>query len=486
LLTAVDLNGTTVLVLGLGETGLAMAKWLAGRGARLRVADTRERPPGADELRALLPAVELHLGEWRDATFEGADLIAISPGLSRGIAQVQRALARGVPVIGDVELFARSLPQPDSSQPRPRILAITGTNGKTTVTSLTGALCRAAGLDVEVAGNISPAVLDALASRETKVKQGGKPAEAWVLELSSFQLESTESLAADAATMLNLSEDHLDRHAGMGEYGAAKRRIFQGAGVQVLNRDDPASLAMALPGRRVISFGLDAPRVYGGEDDFGLMEVGGERWLAHGKTSLLAIKDLRIAGLHNAANALAALALAHAIGLAVSGERGQPLLQALKEFRGLPHRVELVRELDGVRYYDDSKGTNVGSTVAALKGLGGQEAGKVVLIAGGEGKGQDFSPLREPVSTAARRVILIGLDAPLIEAALAGAGVPLERAGSMEAAIHLAAQHACPGDAVLLSPACASFDMFRNYKHRGEVFNAAVQALPAASGGGHA
>jgi UDP-N-acetylmuramoylalanine--D-glutamate ligase len=479
----VDLNGTTVLVLGLGETGLAMAKWLAGRGAKLRMADTREHPPGADEVQALLPAAEIHLGAWRDAVFQGVDLIAISPGLPREIPQVQRALARGVPVVGDVELFARSLPQADTSRRRPRILAITGTNGKTTVTSLAGALCRAAGLDVEVAGNISPAVLDALARREAAISNGGKPAQAWVLELSSFQLESTESLAADAATMLNLSEDHLDRHAGMDEYGAAKQRIFQGTGVQVLNRDDPASLAMALPGRRVISFGLDAP---GGEDDFGLVLVNGERWLARGTTALVAAKDLRIAGLHNTANALAALALAHAIGLPVSGERGQPLLQALKNFRGLPHRVELVRELDGVRYYDDSKGTNVGSTVAALKGLGGHGEAKVVLIAGGEGKGQDFSPLREPVSTAARWVILIGRDAPLIEKSLAGVRVPVERAVSMEAAVQRAAALAHAGDAVLLSPACASFDMFRNYKHRGESFSAAVRALPQRQGGSHA
>lgn len=476
MLTAVDLNGITVLVLGLGETGMAMTKWLAGRGARLRVADTRERPPGADELRALLPAVELHLGEWRDAAFEGVDLIAISPGLPREIPQVQRALARGVPVVGDVELFAQSLP----SHARPRILAITGTNGKTTVTSLAGALCRAAGLDVEVAGNISPAVLDALAVREAAAKQGGRPAEAWVLELSSFQLESTESLAADAATMLNLSEDHLDRHPGMGEYGAAKKRIFQGAGVQVLNRDDPASLAMALPGRRVISFGLDAPR---GAEDFGLLEVKGANWLAQGTSPLMAVTELRIAGLHNAANALAALALAHAIGLPVSGERGQPLLQALRDFRGLPHRVELVGERGGIRYYDDSKGTNVGSTVAALNGLGGQGAGKVVLIAGGEGKGQDFSPLRAPVAAAARCVILIGRDAPLIEKSIAGARVPVEHAVSMEAAVQRAAALAHAGDAVLLSPACASFDMFLNYKHRGEVFAAAVQNL---DGGGHA
>jgi len=466
-----NVNGKKVLVLGLGETGLSMAKWLAGRGAHLRVADSRVQPPGLAELRAALPsslpAAELHLGDWRDHSFEDVDLIAISPGVPRSMPQVRRALEHGVPVIGDVELFAAALPAVGEPG-RPRVIAITGTNGKTTVTALTGAMCRAAGLDVEVAGNISPAVLDALAAREASKQKGDRTAEAWVLELSSFQLESTESLSADAAVMLNLTEDHLDHHGGMQAYGAAKARVFQGAGVQVLNRDDPASLAMAQHGRRIVTFGLNAPD--SDSTDFGLVDVNGEAWLAEGRDALIAAKDLHIAGRHNAANALAALALCRAIGLPRA-----PLLAALHEFRGLPHRVELVGVYAGVRYYDDSKGTNVGSTVAALAGLSDGKA-KVVLIAGGEGKGQDFSPLKAAAARAARAVVLIGRDAPLIERALAGSGVVVTHAADMEGAVSAAARHAQPGDAVLLSPACASFDMFRNYAHRGEVFRAVVEA----------
>ena len=460
-----------MLVLGLGETGLATAQWLAGRGARLRVADSREKPPGLGKLRAAVPTAELHLGHWQDASFRGIDLIVISPGVPRETPQVQRALAAGIPVVGDVELFAQAL----TALNRPHIIAITGTNGKSTVTALTGALCRAAGLDAEVAGNISPAVLHALAARE----KGGKAAGAWVLELSSFQLESTASLNASAATMLNLSEDHLDRYPGLREYAAAKARIFQyagaqGGGAQVLNRDDPASLAMAVPGRRIYTFGLDAPR---GSDDFGLIRDGGELWLAQGASALMAVRELCMAGLHNAANALAALALCRAIGV-----HGPALLPALREFRSLPHRVELVGERGGVRFYDDSKGTNVGSTVAALAGLAAPDVGegdraKVVLIAGGDGKGQDFSPLHAAVGQSARAVVLIGRDAALIARAIAGSGVTIENACSMEEAVRIARVLACPGDAVLLSPACASFDMFDNYKHRAEVFRAAVEAL---------
>jgi len=459
-----NVNGKRVLVLGLGETGLSMAKWLAGHGAHLRVADSRAQPPGLAELRAASqPAIELHLGDWRDDSFEDVDLIAISPGVSRAMPQVRRALERGVPVVGDVELFAGALPEA-RDQGRPQVVAITGTNGKTTVTALTGAMCRAAGLDAEVAGNISPAVLDALAAREAS----SRVAEAWVLELSSFQLESTATLSADVAVMLNLTEDHLDHHGDMRAYGAAKARVFQGAGVQVLNRDDPASLAMAQPGRRIVTFGLNAPD--SDSTDFGLVDINGEAWLAEGRDTLIAAKDLHLAGRHNAANALAALALCRAIGLPRA-----PLLAALREFRGLPHRVELVGERDGVRYYDDSKGTNVGSTVAALAGLADGKA-RVVLIAGGEGKGQDFSPLKDAAARAARAVVLIGRDAPLLEKALAGSGVPVTHAADMEFAVSAAASHAQPGDAVLLSPACASFDMFRNYAHRGEVFRAVVEA----------
>ncbi len=461
-----NVNGKRVLVLGLGETGLSMAKWLAGRGARVRVADSRATAPGLDALRAALPDAEVHLGGWHDASFAGVDLVAISPGISRSTPQVGRAIEAGMEVVGDVELFARALP-PSGAAGRPRILAITGTNGKSTVTALAGAMCRAAGLDAEVAGNISPAVLDALAAREAR----DVTAAAWVLELSSFQLESTSSLAPDAATVLNLTEDHLDRHGSMAAYGEAKARIFAGSGVQVLNRDDPASLAMARPGRACVTFGLDAPK---GQEHFGLVQKAGAPWLAQGAQPLMAAAALPIAGRHNAANALAALALCRAIGLPF-----EPLLEALRNFRGLPHRVEWVAEHAGVRFYDDSKGTNVGSTVAALSGLAGTgtqgDAARVVLIAGGEGKGQDFAPLRDAVVHAARAVVLIGRDAQLIRAAVGTTGVPVLSAASMEEAVVLAAGLARPGDAVLLSPACASFDMFRNYAHRGEVFQAAVR-----------
>jgi UDP-N-acetylmuramoylalanine--D-glutamate ligase len=463
-----ELKGAKVLVLGLGETGLSMGAWLAGRGARVSAADSRARPPRADELPSLLPGVAVHLGGFSDALFEGIDLIAISPGVPLADPAVARAVARGVPVAGDVELFARAVPRAGSHSPR--IVAITGTNGKSTVTALAGAMCRAAGVDCEVAGNISPAVLEAFARREAA---GALPG-AWVLELSSFQLETTRSLGADAATMLNLSEDHLDRYRSMEDYGAAKARVFQGGGVQVLNRDDPRSLAMALPGRPVATFGLDAPRR---DEDYGLVSEAGQTWLAQGAKRLMPLSEMKVAGLHNAANALAAIALCRAIGLSLDA-----LLPALREFRGLPHRVQLVGEADGVRFYDDSKGTNVGSTVAALAGLAGT-GGKVVLIAGGDGKGQDFSPLAPAVAAAGRGVVLIGRDGPAIEKALASTGVRTLRAANMREAVDLAADAARDGDAVLLSPACASFDMFRDYRHRGEAFATAVRGrLDAARG----
>jgi UDP-N-acetylmuramoylalanine--D-glutamate ligase len=459
-----DLAGKRVLVLGLGETGLSMARWLSRERADVRVADTRAAPPGLEQLRHALPAVAAECGNFTDRIFAGIDLVAISPGVPISDPAVRRASARGVPVVGDIELFAQAQP----GDPRPRILAITGTNGKSTVTALAGAMCAAAGLDCEVAGNISPAALDALRHR----RETGRDPEAWVLELSSFQLETTATLDVSAAAMLNMSEDHLDRYASIQEYAAAKARIFRGSGVQVLNRDDRWSSSMALPGRRTITFGLGVP---GSPGDFGLLERGGKLWLAQGSTALLAVTEMQLAGLHNAANALAALALCSAVGLPFA-----PLLEALSRFRGLPHRVELVGVKRGVRFYDDSKGTNVGSTVAALTGLSGTAHGKgakVVLIAGGEGKAQDFSPLKPAVKNAARAVVLIGRDAPCIERALEGSGVPVRLAGTMDEAVTLSASEAQPGDAVLLSPACASFDMFRNYKHRGEVFRDAVTRL---------
>lgn len=463
------LAGKQALVLGLGETGLSMARYLARRGARVRVADTREDPPGLAALDEKVPQAELVLGALSDACFAGVDFIAISPGVPLATPQVRAAAARGIPVAGDIELFAQALrARSDAARPAPPpVLAVTGTNGKTTVTALTGAMCRRGGLATEVAGNISPAALDAL----LRCEDAGHEPEVWVLELSSFQLETTRTLNPAAATVLNLSEDHLDRYDGIDAYARAKARIFRGEGIQVLNRDDSRSLRMAVAGRRQVSFGLDAPVR---AEDFGLLRVDGELWLAQGTTPLLALSELSIAGLHNAANALAALALARALDLHYT-----PLLAALREFKALPHRLEKVAEFDGVAYYNDSKGTNVGATVAALNGFAELAArgARVILIAGGEGKGQDFAPLAQAVSHHTRAVILIGRDADLIARAIGASGVAVQRAGSMEQAVAQARAQAQAGDAVLLSPACASFDMFRNYPHRGEVFAACVRNI---------
>jgi len=432
------LHGRRVLVLGLGDSGLSAARWIEHQGGQARVADTRDSPPRRKDFQG-----ELHLGPFARGLLEGVDLVCVSPGLSLEEEVIRAAVAADVPVLGDIELFAWHNRQP--------VLAITGTNGKTTVTSLTGHLLRAGGVACEVAGNIAPPVLQAL----QRTEESGTPPGVWVLELSSYQLETTWSLAPTAAAMLNLTEDHLDRYAGLDDYGAAKARIFMGARTQILNRDDPRSMAMAQAGRKVLTFGLDAPR----SDDFGV--VGNK--LVRGRNEILGVDELAIRGSHNVANALAACALASSLGMEPAA-----LAPGLKSFKGLPHRLQLVAARRGVEWYDDSKGTNVGATVAALRGLGK----KAVLILGGEGKGQDFSPLGPAVSAHASKVLLIGRDAALIAKA-----VPGERCGSLQEAVERAAQIARPGEAVLLSPACASFDMFRDYRHRGEVFAAAVKAL---------
>jgi len=426
-----SLKGKRVLVLGLGDTGLSVARWVEHHGGTPRVADTRASPPRKKDFSG-----ELHAGPFAASLLDGVDLVCISPGLSLEDEVVRRAVAKGIPVLGDVELFAW--------ENRAPVIAVTGTNGKTTVTALAGHLLRSVGVDCEVAGNISPPVLEASLKRKAAPK-------VWVLELSSYQLETTWSLAPRAAAMLNLTEDHFDRYAGLEDYGAAKARVFQGSGLQVLNRDDERSLAMALPGREVVTFGLGAPS----GNDFGV--AAGK--LVRGKKEILPVAELPIRGTHNVANALAACALVSSFSVSLAG---------LKTFKGLAHRLELVTTRRGVEWYDDSKGTNVGATVAALRGLGK----KVVLILGGEGKGQDFAPLREPVKQFAVQVLLIGRDAPLIAKAVGG-----ERCASLEEAVERASQ--IPAEAVLLSPACASFDMFRDYKHRGEVFAAAVRALTA-------
>ena len=550
-----------VLVLGLGASGLAMARWCARHGAVLTVADTREAPPQLAALRAELPGVVFVGGPLSAALVEGTPVRAVyrSPGLSPASVApvVDAARAMGLPVGGELDLFARALsdlriveeapaieaavapeppagtePAPDTAEPdaaepaeaaepavalpeddddsftplaepvvvppapkgyTPAVLAITGTNGKTTVTALTGQLAERAGKSVAVAGNIGPTLLDTLSAR----MDADDLPEVWVLELSSFQLDGVQDFEPTAATVLNLSQDHLDWHGDMAAYAAAKARVFGRKGVMVLNREDAAVMAMRpaavkLPrgqvARSVISFGAAMPLRPG---DYGIERLNGMAWLVRALEAdetqkrkrgaaveeeeifiqrLMPADALRIRGRHNALNALAALALATAAGCQLA-----PMLYGLREYRGEPHRVEPVAIVGDVEYFDDSKGTNVGATVAALVGLG--EERRLVVILGGEGKGQDFTPLAAPVAQYARAVVLIGRDAPLIEAALAATGIPLLGAASLAEAVTLAAGRAHPGDAVLLSPACASFDMFRDYAHRAQVFCEAVEAL---------
>jgi UDP-N-acetylmuramoylalanine--D-glutamate ligase len=445
-----------------------MARWCARQGASVRVADTRKEPPYLAELRRVVPEAVFVAGEFDKKLLAGIDLVALSPGLSAGMLVLIHARAQSIPVLGEIELFAAGLRDLGRREPGPdytRVIAITGTNGKTTTTALAGHLCRSAGKITGVAGNISPAALTALMA----CLDAGKLPQIWVLELSSFQLETLETLDADAATVLNISDDHLDRYIDLDDYAAAKARIFIGRGVQVLNRQDARVRRMAIAGRPLLTFGLDAP---GDVSDFGLRENRGEPWIVQGDRFLLPVRELPIAGLHNAANAMAALALCAAVDAA---DRLDPvsLLPGLRDFRGLPHRVEKIADIGGVAWYDDSKGTNVGATVAALEGLGR----KVVIILGGDGKGQDFSPLRDAVARHARAAVLIGRDGPKIGSAIAGCGVPVLVSPSLDEAVSRAAGEAKPGDAVLLSPACASFDMFRNYEHRAQVFIEAVRRL---------
>jgi len=460
----VDLKGRKVLVLGLGDTGLSMTRWLTRRGAQVRVADSRAEPPHAATLARELPQVRLATGAFTRETLSGADLIAVSPGIDRRERVLAEAVSRGVPLVGDVELFAQAIAA-DARFGGSKVIAVTGSNGKSTVTAMAGAMCRAAGRATVVAGNIGVPVLEALAGIEAPAAVP----DMFVLELSSFQLESTGSLRPDAATVLNLTEDHLDRYDSMTDYAAAKAHVFAGSGVQVLNRDDRWSTGMARAGRTTFTFGRSAPRA---GSEWGIAPDRGAGTLARGAHPLMPVDELPLAGLHNALNALAAHALVHAVGLPDSA------MDALRGFQGLPHRVQKVAEIGGIAFYDDSKGTNVGATVAALTGMGRS----VVLIAGGEGKGQDFAPLAPAVNRHARAVMLIGRDAPLIERALAASGARLERARDMQEAVDAAFRAARPGDAVLLSPACASFDMFRDYRHRGEAFVAAVRRL--GQGGG--
>ncbi|MGU3775631.1 UDP-N-acetylmuramoyl-L-alanine--D-glutamate ligase [Burkholderia metallica] len=493
-----DRQRPMVLVLGLGESGLAIARWCARHGCRLRIADTREAPPNLAALQAEGIDAEFVGGAFTPALLDGGvEIVGLSPGLSplepALAALVAAANERGIPVWGELEFFAQALRALGTSGYQPKVLAITGTNGKTTTTSLTGLLCQRSGKKVAVAGNISPAMLDRLANA---IDETALP-DVWVLELSSFQLETARTFAPDAAAILNITQDHLDWHGSFDAYAQAKGRIFGATTTRVLNRDDAAVMkfapaAGAADAPRTVTFGLNEPVQDG---DYGLSRDNGIAWLveavdrdapdeaapttrrrkrdaAHtpdiAQKRLMPADALRIRGLHNAANALAAFALARAIDLPAA-----PLLHALREYRGEAHRVEVIATIDDVDYVDDSKGTNVGATVAALDGL----AQKAVLIAGGDGKGQDFAPLVAPVARWCRAVMLIGRDAPAIRDTLAETGVPLVDHATLEGAVRAAAELAEPGDAVLLSPACASLDMFRNYAHRAEVFRAAVDEI---------
>ncbi|MGE5651566.1 MAG: UDP-N-acetylmuramoyl-L-alanine--D-glutamate ligase [Bacillota bacterium] len=492
-----DYQGKHVLVLGLGESGLAMALWLARCGAVPRVADTRAEPERLPALREAVPGAEFVGGPLTAALLDGVDFVAVSPGLMpcRELAAIiPAAQERNIPLWGEIELFAQALAALKEQRAyEPKVIAITGTNGKTTVTSLTGLLCRRAGLKTQIAGNISPAALDVLRA----AMEADDLPQAWVLELSSFQLHYTYTLNADVATVLNVTQDHLDWHGDMDAYAADKARIFGATTIHLLNRDDPCVMQMTAPMARIASFGTDAPEH---PDCFGLVDDNGMQWLSVAVAAeegekrrrkkdnieqpvmvnrLMPADALQIRGRHNAANALAALALCRSIGLPLA-----PLLHGLREYRGEPHRVELVANVGDIDYYDDSKGTNVGATVAALKGLGLMQGGasRLVLIAGGDGKGQDFAPLAEPVARFVRAVVLIGKDAPAIREALAHTGVELDDCGTLEAAVQRATELAQAGDAVLLSPACASLDMFKNYAHRAQVFVDAVREIALSRG----
>jgi UDP-N-acetylmuramoylalanine--D-glutamate ligase len=516
------LQGLTVLVLGLGDSGLAMACWSARCGAAVRVWDSRESPPQAATLATQLPEVVVLKGELTQAAFHGVQLVLKSPGLpptdSRIAALLNAAIEHGIAVQGELDLFARALADLKAERGyAPKVLAITGTNGKTTTTAMTALLVERAGQRVAIAGNIGPTMLQTLSDA-----LDGEPdawPQVWVLELSSFQLDGARGFEPDAAAVLNITEDHLDWHGSMANYAAAKARVWGDGAVMIVNRDDARVEALAqaaqpqapvargntkgrapaLAARALVHFGLEAPQHPG---DFGLVTENGVAWLVRALEAddsfprkrvragveiepedlhiqrLMPADALRVRGRHNAANALAALALATAIDCPLA-----PMLHGLRDYAGEPHRVAYVATIDGIDAYDDSKGTNVGATVAALEGLGtDREPSKLVVILGGDGKGQDFSPLAEPVRRHARAVATLGRDAALIEAALASIDLTLQRHATLEAATRWSFAQARQGDAVLLSPACASLDMFRNYAHRAEVFVDEVRAIAADAG----
>ncbi len=435
------------LVVGLGKTGVSAVRWLHAQGEAVSVTDSRTAPPGLDALAKIGGSFPLHLGGFDLAILNSTDRIVLSPGVSRAEPLIQAAIARGIAIEGDIELFAGAKEAP--------AVAITGTNGKSTATTLVAEMARAAGRRSLAGGNLGEPALDLLAEPVPEL---------YVLELSSFQLESTDSLELVAAAVLNLTADHLDRYATLADYAAAKARIFAHAATAVVNLDDPLVTAMPRPGQRRVGFSLTRAGA-----DWGLVTRAGVVSLARAGEPVLPLAELRLQGRHNAANALAALAVGSVVGLPL-----EPMLETLRRFAGLPHRSQWVAERRGVRYVDDSKGTNVGATLASVEGLGGP----IVMIAGGDGKGQDFAPLAAAFRGKVRHAVLIGRDRETLARALTGA-CTTEFATDMDAAVAAAARTARPGDLVLLSPACASLDMFRDYAERGEVFAAAARRLEA-------
>ncbi|NOY65971.1 MAG: UDP-N-acetylmuramoyl-L-alanine--D-glutamate ligase [Gammaproteobacteria bacterium] len=435
-----------ILIVGLGKTGLSCARYLSAQGIEVAVIDSRENPPELKQLQQELPGVAVFTGGFDQKVFDSADELIVSPGISLKNPVIESAVLQGKKILGDVELFAQQAKAP--------VMVVTGSNGKTTVTSLLNVMAREAGKDIRVGGNIGKPVLELLEDSEPAL---------YLLELSSFQLEYTSSLNAFVSTVLNISEDHMDRYSGVNDYMQAKKRVFRGDGMMVLNRDDAQVMMMKEPMRKIISFGLQEPE----ENQYGIRNINNECWLCRGNETLLKASSLKIPGLHNISNTLAAFAMGEVAGFPLADMR-----RAAEGFQGLAHRTQFIKEIDNVRWFNDSKGTNVGATVAALKGM----PGKVVLIAGGESKGADFSELKLVVNKKARAVVLIGKDAKLIEQALTG-DVTILHASDMQDAVNMAREQARPGDDVILSPACASFDMYENYEQRGNVFSEIVRRL---------
>lgn len=436
------------VVVGLGKTGLSLVRFLVRQGMPVAAIDTREQPPELAALQAEFPQVELHCGSLTTPLLMQAQTLYLSPGLAVDTAEIQAALAQGAQLSGDVDLFLQHAQAP--------VIAITGSNAKSTVTALVGAMAQAAGVRVAVGGNIGTPILNLLAA----------DIELYVLELSSFQLETIRHLQAEVAVCLNISADHLDRYRDLAHYTDVKLQVYTQAKHAVINRDDLAAQPQATPAA-VLSFGVEAPA----EGQFGLLNLNNEQYLAQGAQCLLPVNALKIRGTHNASNALAALAIGQAAGLPMAA-----MLRALREFPGLAHRCQWVAERGDVQWYNDSKATNVGATLAAIEGLA-QAEHRLVLIAGGDGKGAAFGELAEAVRSHCRAVIVLGQDAQRIEDALRATGVAIQHVSSIEQAVSCAAAVAQPGDSVLLAPACASWDMFKNFEQRGELFVQAVEAL---------